>query len=205
MPRLPPFQEPSTYIRYVGPVLGHAGEQSGSSGKTETRYLRLNAREAPLKYQYRSAFVNPGVQTALQTFGDFELTPKHIAQFFMGVSLGGRVRFYHPFDERVLKWDQPTLDLVNERDTANIEYEDSPIDDPQFEFWLAPTENFVPGVDVENVLTDVVPRRSIDIHVLFLAAKFTYEFVTRETDPDTYEKLRRFQIPSKHVTFGGKI
>jgi hypothetical protein len=58
---------------------------------------------------------------------------------------------------------------------------------------------------LENVIKDIVPRRTIDIEIVFLAAKYTFEFVTRSGDPDTYEKLRRFQIPSRFATFGGKI
>ena len=62
-----------------------------------------------------------------QTFSELELQPKHIAQVYCGVSYGGRARFYHPFDERLLKWDETALSTVQERDTANLEYEDSPI------------------------------------------------------------------------------
>lgn len=204
MARNPSFAEPSSYIRYVGPVIAHASQRSPEGGsETKLRFIRLNAREAPLKYPFRFASVAPGARSAAQNFGDLELLPSHIAQVFVGVSIGGRARIFHPFDERVLRWDQATMDDITEDDTGNLEYEDSPIDEPSFEMWLAPTENFVPGIDVVNVLS--TPRRTMDIQVLFVAAKYTYEFVTQERDPETHDKLRKFQIPSRQVTFGGKI
>jgi len=206
MPRTPKFAPPSSYIRYVGPVLGHAAQRSSGEGSEEQlRFIRLNAREGVLKYPYRFPFQAPATQSAAQSFSDLEMSPKHIAQVYFGISVGARARFYHPLDERLLKWDQPTLTLIQERDTGNIEYEDSPIEAPSFNFWLAPTENFVPAFDVENILSDIRPLRTIDVQVLFLAMKYTYEFVTRKSDAETFEKLLRHQIPSRFVSFGGKI
>jgi hypothetical protein len=136
MARTPKFAEPSSYIRYVGPVLGSAAQRSAGGGsESELRFLRLNAREGPLKYPYRFARVAPGVANSPLTFADLELQPRHIAQVYFGISYGGRARFYHPFDERLLKWDDPSLANIQEKDTANIEHDDSPLEAPRFSFW----------------------------------------------------------------------
>lgn len=200
------FPEPSQYIRYVGPVLAHSSLRSPEGGSEERlRFIRLNAREGPLKYPYRFNSVAPGAVSSAQSFGDLELAPKHIAKFYFGISYGARARLFLPFDERILRLDQPTLDLIQEKDTANIDWEDSPIEEPKFNFWLAPTENFVPAVDVENVLSHIRPARNLNVDIAFYGMKYTYEFVTKEADPENFEKLRRFQIPSDFATFGGKI
>lgn len=205
MPRLPKFQEPSTYIKYVGPVFVHPKQVVPSDASdVKLRFVRVLAREAPLKYVRTFANVGPGTVASGIIFGDLEQLPSHILQCFIGVSYGGRLRVFHPQDQRILKWDDQSLE-IQERDTANIEWEDSPVEDPKFELWVAPTINFVPQLDAENVLSHVVPRRNIDIQVFMLAAKYTYEFVEKTREADIYEKLVRHQIPSKYVTFGGKI
>lgn len=201
MPRMPAFAEPSTYIRYFGPVLTHPSLRSNDA---KLRFIRLHQREAPLKYDRVLTAIAPGAVSTLTTFGDLRMDPKHIAQVFVGVSVGGRMRVFHPFDERILKWDDPTLD-IQERDTANVEHEESPAESPRYELWIAPTDNFVPAFDLENIEANVVPRRSLDIRVSILAAKFTYEFVEREVEADIFDKLSKFSIPSRMVTFGGKI
>lgn len=207
MPRQPRFSEPSTYLRYVGPVLGETSLKSTKhvGAENELRFIRLNARESPLKLQRRFAAVGPGSRSTLLTFSDLEMDLKHIAQCYVGVSYGSRARVFHTLDERILKWDQQTLDQVTEDDTANLEYDDSPIDDPRFEFWVSPGENNVPAFDLENVANDATPRRTLNLELLILAAKYTYEFVFPDEEPDIYKKLSTFQIPSRFVTFGGKI
>lgn len=201
------FPQPSEYIGYMGPVLTHPKLVSQAVDGTETklRFIRLNAREGPLKYPYRFPNIASGATSASQNFGDLELLPKHIALVYFGISYGARAQVYHPLDERLLKWDQATLDLIQEKDTGNIDWEDSPIEDPKYGFWLAPTENFVPGLVVENVLSHVRPPRSLNIDVVFWASKYTYEFVTRESEAEIHDKLVKHQIPWRYATFGGKV
>lgn len=201
MPRLPKFAEPSTFVRFYG---GKANWPRVEASDTELQYIRLLARESPLKYHFRFASVGAGVVASQKTFGDLELKPEHIAQVYVGVSYGARARLYHPLDVRLLKWDELVKD-VQEKDTANIEHEDSPLESPRKEIWIAPTNNLVPAMDVENIMTHVLPARSIDVHLMFLAALFQYEFVDRASEPEIYEKLVRSQIPSRFITFGGKV
>lgn len=208
MPRLPPFRKPSSYIQYVGEVLTFPTLVTPAEGTRKVnRFIRLGARMGPLKLQHRFANVAAGITNVSSqvNFTDLELTPNHIAQLFIGVSRGGRVRVFHPMDERVLKWDQKTLDVENEDDTANLEHEDTPIESPRYEIWLAPTENFVPGFTAENVINDVTPARRVNVDLLVLAAKYTFEYVDPQREADVYDKLVRHQIPSHFVTFGGQV
>ncbi len=202
MPRLPPFAEPSTYLRAIAPKEGqfNATEIVGS----KVVFIRLGPREGPLKYQWDFGALAAGVRSSLKAFGDFQLKDNHIAQVYMGITPGARARFYPPLDLRLLEWDDPSLDIQKD-DTGNIEYEDSPVDDPRFNFWLAPGLSFVPAADVQNTLSDVVPARSINIQLYFLAALYQFEFVDKEKEPEIWDKLSKFQIPSKFVTFGGAV
>lgn len=208
MARLPNFAEPSTYIKYRGPVLTWPTQVSASDDTADKiRFIRLNAREGPLKYPRilsPSGGLAPGIVSSPTNFGDLEMLPKHIAQVFIGVSYGTRIRVNHPLNERILKWDDNSLDIT-EADTANIEYEDSPIDEPKYELWLAPTVNYIFQLDAENILNDVRPARSINAQILILASKYTYEFVEPEREPDLYDNLRKHRIPSRWVNFGGRI
>lgn len=199
MARLPNFASPGQYVEFIGQKIEFPTMQSEGSTR---RFLRLGVRESPLKYHFRFANLAAGARSSLQTFNDLEMEPKHICQAFLGISYGGRLRLSQPVDQRLLKWDKSVED-VNEIDTGNIEHEDSPIEDPRFELWIAPTENYVPAVDVENVMTHVRPARSIDIHLRFVGALFQYDMIDQAKEPEIYDKLVTRKIPSRPITFGG--
>lgn len=204
MPRVPKFAEPSSYIRFFGSVQSYPGPATQSQDNAE-QFIRLKTRQDPYKYHYVFANVAPGAgATNPQTFGDLELKPTHIAQVYVGISWGGRARMYLPNDQRLLKWDH-LIQLTQEKDTGNIEYEDSPIDRPVKHFWLAPTVNLTPSFDVENVLTHILPARTINIQLFFLAALYQYEFVDPDKEPEIVDKLKKAQIPSRWVSFGGVV
>lgn len=200
MPRMPPFMEPSQYIRYVGAVLGFPKQiTTVAAQQQKLRFIRLNARESPMKHARTFVNLAAGGRSALTAYADIRMDPGHVLQAFVGVSPGARVRIYHPSAERVLKWDRNDL-VITEDDTANIEHEDSPIDDPRHEMWLSPGDNFVPSFEVQN------SRRYVKSHQLYvLAAKYTFEFVDPIGEADIFQKLVEFKIPSKFVTFGGRI
>lgn len=206
MPRNVPFADPSSYLRYMGPVVGENRDQTfRQEARSQLRFIRLNAREGPIRVPLKIANVAPGARSAVQSMSDMVGAPNHLHQVFMGISYGARARFYLPLDERILKLDESALTQVVEQDTNVLEYEDTPIDNPRFQFWVAPGKNFVPAVEVENVLSDVQPRRTIDVDLLFYMTKFTYDIIDPQAEPEIHDKLIKFQIPSKHVSFGGRI
>ncbi len=206
MPRNVPFQEPSSYLRYVGAEVGESRDQSFRDvGASELRFIRLNAKESPIRIPFTFAAIAAGQRSAVQAFSDMVSNYNHILQVFMGISVGARARVFLPVDERILKLDENSLTQTVEKDTGIVEYEDSPIENPRYNFWVAPGKNYVPAIDVENTLSVERPLRAIDVQVLFYMAKYTYDLIDPAVEPDLHDKLKRFQIPSRHVTFGGRI
>ena len=206
MPRNVPFAEPSTYIRYVGPVVGESRDQSfRDEGQSTLRFIRLNSSEGPVKLPFTYPAIAAGGRSQSQSFSDLVSNYNHIQQVFMGVSYGARARVFLPVDERIIKLDEGALQQTTDNDAGQIDYEDSPIDNPRFHFWVAPGKNFVPSIDMQNILSDVQPPRTIDLQVLFYLMKFTFDLVDRQSEPDVYDKLAKFSIPSTHITFGGRI
>lgn len=206
MPRNVPFQEPSTYVRYVGPVVGESRDQSfRDEGQSTLRFIRLNAREGPLKLRYTFPNIAVGSRSNVQSFSDLAGNYNHLLQVFFGISVGGRARIYLPVDERINKLDEGALQQTTDDDAGQLDHEDSPIENPRYHFWVAPGKNFVPSIDVQNILNDVQPSRNLDVQVLFYASKFTFDLVDKQSEPDIYDKLAKNQIPSRQITFGGRI
>lgn len=201
MSSLPNFAEPNTFIRFQAPT------QQFPSGKREAaslRFIRLRNREAPLKLVHRFTDLTPGERSDQKTFSDLEMAPDHVLHVFVGISPGARARFWHPNDVRILQWDESDLDAA-ERDTSNIEHKESPLENPQFDFWVAPTMNFTPAFDVENILSHTLPGRTIDVQLKFLGAKYTFDMIEKEESPELFRQLRNFELPSTFATFGGEI
>lgn len=202
--RLPDFEQPMSFLRFFGPRLDFPNLRVREGATLQ--FMRLLEAEGPLQGQHRFEDVSPGERSGRQNFTDLEMDDGHIAQVFIGVSPGGQLRVFHPNDLRVLDWDENTPEQFNEDDTGILEHVDSPIERPSFEFWVAGgTENFTPAFDVRNALVDVVPRRSIDIEVVFLATKYTFDFIDPRSERDLFQKLERGIIASHHADFGGGI
>lgn len=198
--RVPPFEEPQSIVKFVGKRQSFPTQEVEQQG---LQFLRLLEREAPVKLDFTFSDVSPGSETPPTTFTDLEMDPQHVLQVFIGVTRGGAIRVQHPNDTEVLDWDQQTLDQVDENDTRTLEYEDSPIDRPSFELWVAPTtENLTPALTAENILSTVRPLRTIDVRVLMIGAKYTYDFVD---DPSLLDDLRHGRKPAKFAWFGGGI
>lgn len=148
----------------------------------------------PLKYPYSFPSLASGSKSDDVTFDELDPDEDHVYQAFLGINPGIRVQVWHPFDIRILKWDERIED-IDEDATANLVHDESPYDDPEFSIWISHTR--YPALRVENI----TPRSFIP-RVRWVAAKFTFEAVI---DPDLLDKLKRKKIPSEPVMFGGEF
>ena len=79
-----------------------------------------------------------------------------------------------------MKWDE-VIEDIEEDETANLEYNDSPYEDPKFYIFI--TRDRYPGLVVKNIT-----NRTIYPQVIWYAAKYDYEEVK---DVELLDKLRR--------------
>lgn len=203
MARMPPFAQPGSFVRFFA---GVETFPTFARDQEETRFLRLEEGIGPLKYPHTFENLAQDERSSLKVFDDLEMDPNHIAHVFLGVGHKAKVRFFHPFDTRLLRWDDQDLDIAD-KDAANLTHDDSPIEDPRFDFWVAPTENFVPGLDARNIESLQRPARNLDLKVLFLAQKYRFTILDEDDDEDaeTIRKLEQGEIPFTVAHFGGKV
>ena len=187
MPIIPKFPEPGTYCRFYDLT------------EKVYKYLRLLEVEAPLKYPYRFASLSAGSKRS-EAFVFDELNPsdakKHRFCAYIGVKPGVKLFIWHPYDQKVLKWDEDIED-VSDDDVANIEYEESPYDAPQKSIWIE--HDRYPGVLPKNV-----SNKAMCPEIIFIAAKYLVK-EHRELSVETIGKLEEGVIPSIPITFGGLI
>lgn len=117
----PWFPEPGAYIRYM----------DYSAGEGRIKYRRLLWRRSPMRYPRRFASV---AAASLGTGLNFdELDPSdtkhHIYLAYLGVCPGFLFYLYHPYDIKVLKWDEDITD-INSDLVAAITYQMSPLEWP---------------------------------------------------------------------------
>jgi len=171
------FLEPHYYIRFFDRVA------------KKTRFFLLLEREAPLKYPYKFQELEPG-ETLKEEIIFEELNPSdhHIYQAFLGIRHGCIVYVWHPYQEKILKFDESPIEKINE-DLIGLEYRDSPYEDPIFHIWIFRDE--YPGLVVKNIL-----NRKIEPEIVWYCAKFTFEEVT---EPVLLDKLQRHIIRSEPI------
>jgi len=145
-------------------------------------FYRLLEREGPLKYPYTYAVLKANTTCSEKIFEDLNPSKNHIYQCFLGIRDGLRLNVWHPYDEKMLLWDETDLDDVSSSDTANLEYEDTPYDEPTFQFWII--RDRYPGFVVKNLYGN----RKVRPQIIVYGMKFDYEVVT---DPALLDKLTR--------------
>lgn len=158
--------------------------------KKKFTFLKLLEREAPLKYPYTFAALTAGSTSTETFFNELDPSKRHIYQIFLGVRPGVKVYIWSPYDEKRLKWDEDISD-IEEDETATVEYEDSPYEDPQFQLWVI--RDRYPGLKIKNII-----NRTLYPQIIFIGAKFNYEEVT---DTEILDKLKRGVIKSTPITW----
>ena len=192
---LPEFQEPGQYIRYFGPSVS----DPQNDPKRKTRYILLLERMAPLKYPYRFSSLTDGEKSSEVIFDELDPSKNHIYQAFLGIKPGARIFVWHPYDTKILKWDE-TIEDIEEDYTANLTYKETPYEKPEYEIWIKRDD--YPALVAQNI---TYPAKTINPEIIWIAAKFNFQEIDEKNNPELFDKLEKRKIPSKPVTFGGSI
>ncbi|ODS41517.1 MAG: hypothetical protein A7315_05955 [Candidatus Altiarchaeales archaeon WOR_SM1_79] len=155
-------------------------------------FRRLLQKEGPLTYPRTFTALTTDTKSDLVIFDELDPDEKHIYQLLLGVSPGVYYYVWHPYDEKMLKWDEAgDITDIDEDQTAVLEYEDTPYNDPQFEVWVIPDK--YPALQVKRIQHEkVIPR------VVFKGFKFNYEEVT---DPTVLDNLKKGRVPSHPISW----
>ncbi len=117
---------------------------------------------------------------------------------------GFRTQVWHPFDERLLRFDQRVI-KIPEDETANLTNEESPFDSPVFSVWIAPGKRF-PGLIFQNISDRFVQGgKTLKPSIIWMLAKFTWIDIKPDNFPDIYNGLETLSIPSTPMSFGRKV
>jgi len=192
MPIMPRFRAPGDYLRHFGSSVAHPQEDP----EKRFRYIQLQERMAPLKYPYTFASVASGAKSADVTFDELQPDNIHIYETYLGVKPGARIFLWHPYDKKILKWDEKIED-IEEDDTANITHEESPYEAPEYSIWIKRD-----GYPLLNAMNITWPGKAITPEIIWLAAMFKFEEIT---DPVLLDMLKKRKIPSLPMSFGGAI
>lgn len=192
MPIMPEFRAPGDYLRHFGPSVARPQRDPDK----RTRYIQLQERMAPLKYPYTFSSVATGAKSDDVVFDELQPDNIHIYEAYLGVKPGARIFTWHPYDEKILKWDEAIED-IEEDHTANITHEESPYEAPEYSIWIK--RDGYPSLKAMNIAW---PGKSIRPEIIWLAAVFKFEEIT---DKELLDMLKKRKIPSTPISFGGKI
>ena len=116
--------------------------------------------EKPLTYTYNFPSTAYGSEATQKNFKDINpaedirdgdaVKYRYFYQCFLGVAHGFRYKVWHPYDSRMLKWHEALAD-VPEDETAYIDHDKAPYDNPSFEIWVRRDQYF--GLVPKNVIT----------------------------------------------------
>jgi len=160
------------------------------------RYYLLTEREATIKYPYTFEELARDTKNDLVVFDDHNPAKNHVYQIFLGMRPGFRLYLWLPYDAKILKLDEAEVELEIDKDKVALEHRDSPYENPKFCFWVF--RDRYEGIEVKNIT-----NRKIKPQVIFLIAKYTYEEITAENNPELYDKLERNIVPSTPILTGG--
>jgi len=192
MPIIPEFREPGDFLRHFGPSVEHPQRDP----EKKFRYILLQERMAPLKYPYTFASVASGEKSDDITFDELQPDSIHIYEAYLGVKPGARIFIWHPYDEKILKWDTKIEDIAEDY-TANITHEESPHEAPVFSIWIK--RDAYPLLSAMNITW---PGKSIKPEIIWLTAMFNFMEIT---NGELLDKLEKRKIPSTPISFGGAI
>jgi len=165
-------------------------------------YWYTSEIEAPLTYPYtwpETAVNTKGtthyfedLDTQKDVIANGEVVIRHFHQCFIGVAPKSIYYLWHPINEKRLKWHE-TVEDISEDDTAYIDYERSPLDDPRFERWVLRNKYF--GIEPKNIHSQAMKPK-----VKILAAEIKAEHILDEA---LLTKLKKHEIPSIPITLEG--
>ena len=187
MSYMPWFPEPGSYIRYYDAVA------------RQVRYRRLLWRRDPLKYPRRILALSSGSKRSSGLVLD-ELNPsetkEHLYLAYIGVKPGFLFYIYHPYDIKVLKWDEDVTDIDEDR-VANISYAQSPYEYPTYHIGI--DRDRYPAIQPYNVT-----NRTMTPEIMVLAA--LYKFVPHaKLSDDERNRLESGALRSHPWDFGGEL
>ena len=159
------------------------------------KYYLLTTREGPINYPYTFSSVAKNTKNTTKNFEDLNPKSNHIVQVLLGLRNGYKLYLWQPYDKKVLKMDEATLDDVDE-DSVALEYNDSPYENPKFSFWF--TRDNYPGIQIKNIT-----GKTIYPQIIFYICKFEYMEITRENNSELFDKLERNIVPSTPIFTGG--
>ena len=155
--------------------------------------------EKPLIYTYTWPLTARDAKATIHNFADLNphkdvvannrIKHRYFHQCFIGVAPLSRYYISHPYDKKILKWHEKITDIV-EDDTAYIDYERSPFDNPEFELWVIRDRYF--GIEPKNVHTESVKPK-----VRILAAEIKAEPIYDEA---LLVKLEKKEVTSTPIT-----
>lgn len=183
------FHQPGHYLRFYDRNEGDHGE---------IKFIQLMEGEGILKYPWTYGNLTSDTMTDgtnEKNFDELDPADNHIYQIFLGVDPRIRATIWHPYDEKILKWDEADIEDIDENETANIQYTDSPYSNPQFELWILPEK--YPNITIQRIghTTVYMPR------IIFLGFKYNYR-EEKDIDPVVLDKLRRNQITVTPISIG---
>ena len=189
MSYLPWFPEPGSYIRYMD----YKGATPGA-----VKYRKLTWRRDPLRYPRRLVSVAAGSKGDALVLD--ELNPsadkKHLYLAYLGFKPGFLFYLWHPFDIKLLKWDERITD-IDEDLTATMTYEESPYEFPVKSIGIE--RDRYPAVQARNI-----SPVSMNPEVIVIASQ--YKVVEHEAlTEDELAKLQSGAMRSYPWDFGGEL
>lgn len=160
------------------------------------RYYLLTSAEGPLKYPYTFSSLAANTKGDTKNFEDLNPSKSHLYQVLLGIRDGYKLYIWLPYDKKVLKMDEATLDDIAE-DSVALEYSDSPYEDPIFSFWIS--RDKYPGIQLKNTTPNAILPQ-----IIFIICKYEYEEVTRTSNSELFTKLERNIVPAVPI-FAGAI
>ena len=170
------------------------------------RYFLLTNREGPIRYPYTFSALSAGTKSDTKNFEDLNPSKKHLYQVFLGLRDGYYLYLWLPYDRKILKMDEATLEDIDE-DSVALTYRDSPYENPTFSFWIS--RDKYPGIQIKNIL-----GRTIYPQIVFIICKFEFMEILKTSEaglpypssvnPELYDNLERNIVPATPV-FSGAI
>ncbi|MEW6624554.1 MAG: hypothetical protein AB1420_15770 [Bacillota bacterium] len=162
-------------------------------------YYYVSEIEKPLIYTYTFPSTAAKTKATVHNFEDLnphkdvvdnnKVIYRYFHQCFIGVAPEGYYYIWHPYTEKMLKWHEKIED-IDEDETAYIDYERSPFDNPEFELWVTRDRYF--GIEPKNMATEAKKPK-----VRILAAEIKAEKIYDEA---LLAKLEKKEIPSIPIT-----
>ncbi len=189
MPYLPStvsFPEPGTFVRYW------------DKQAKQYKFQRLVDRRFPYVYPRRLQSVAPGSTSNLLQLREIDPAENtdHRYMAYIGVKGGHKVQVFHPFDVRLLQWDESITEIDLDQ-TAFIDYQSSPYEAPSFFIWVEPQK--FPAFKAINVT-----NKTGSAEIIIMAAVYSIQGEDK-IQPEILDALKQDKILSLPINYGGTL